>query len=343
MEIDKVKRRNVMNWKRLVLGITLSLVIIMGSSHAAFAGDIPDCEPAATRIASGLGEFLVGSTVGPDGALYVPEGAAGRIWRVDQKTGEATTFASGLPKTVVLGDLGGAVDVAFIDDTAYILVTLVGKDYGGNDVVGIYRMDGPDSYTVIADIGTWSMDHPPIPEFVVPSGVQFSMQPYKGGFLVTDGHHNRVLFVRLNGKITELVAFSDVVPTGLAVWGNRIYMTEAGPIPHHPQDGKIITFKPKSYTPKEVASGASMLIDVEFGPGRTLYALSHGIWPDPSYEGAPAVPNTGSLVKVDENGSLTAVIGCLNQPTSLEFIGKTAYALTLGGEIWKIDNVSSLP
>jgi len=30
----------------------------------------------------------------------------------------------------------------------------------------------------------------------------------------------------------------------------------------------------------------------------------------------------------------------LNQPTSLEFFGDTAFVVTLGGEIWKIDNVS---
>jgi hypothetical protein len=31
----------------------------------------------------------------------------------------------------------------------------------------------------------------------------------------------------------------------------------------------------------------------------------------------------------------------LNQPTSLEFIGQTAYVVTLGGEIWKIEDVTS--
>jgi hypothetical protein len=38
-----------------------------------------------------------------------------------------------------------------------------------------------------------------------------------------------------------------------------------------------------------------------------------------------------------------AASGGLNQPTSLEFIGNTAYVVTLGGEIWKIDGVSSPP
>ena len=61
--------------------------------------------------------------VGPDGALYVAEGVAGRISRVNPKTGAITPFASGLPKAIV--DFGGPVDVAFLGETAYALVTLV--------------------------------------------------------------------------------------------------------------------------------------------------------------------------------------------------------------------------
>jgi hypothetical protein len=39
-----------------------------------------------------------GSGIGPGGALYVTEGVAGRLLRVDPRTGAITTFASGLPQ-----------------------------------------------------------------------------------------------------------------------------------------------------------------------------------------------------------------------------------------------------
>jgi sugar lactone lactonase YvrE len=94
-----------------------------------------------------------GSTIGPDGALYVTESAAGRITRVDPQTGATTTYASGLPQLIPAAGFGGPVDVAFLGRTAYVLVTLVGPDVGGRDVVGIYRVDGPDRFTVVADIG----------------------------------------------------------------------------------------------------------------------------------------------------------------------------------------------
>lgn len=77
------------------------------------------------------------------------------------------------------------------------------------------------------------------------------------------------------------------------------------------------------------------------GRGFALCGLSQGGGPGPV--GSPALPSAGALVKVSRDGSFTVVTGGLNQPTSLEFVGNTAYVVTLGGEIWKIEGVSSLP
>jgi hypothetical protein len=104
----------------------------------------------------------------------------------------------------------------------------------------------------------------------------------------------------------------------------------------------VVSFEPKSPTATEVASGARLNVDVEFGRGRTLYALSQGIWNEAG-EGSPALPNTGALMKVNGDGTLSVVVDGLNQPTSVEFIGNTAYVVTLAGEIWKIDDVSGPP
>jgi hypothetical protein len=306
-----------------------------------FAGSAAPPSGGATpsQLLTGL-EGGSGSTIGPGGALYVAETAAGRISRVDPKTGDITTFASGLPTQIV--GIGGVMDVAFIGGTAYALVTLVSSDVGGSNIDGIYRVDGPDSFTVVADIGAFSMNNPPATPFDIPTGVQYALETYRGGFLVTDGHHNRVLRVTLDGKVTQLIQFGNIVPTGLAVAGNTVYMAEAGPVPHEPENGKVVSFGPKSSTATEVASGASLLVDVEFGRGRTLYALSQGSFGG-GPPGSPAAPNTGSLVKVNGNGTFTVLAGGLDRPTSLEFIGNTAYVVTLTGEIWKFDSVSGPP
>lgn len=294
--------------------------------------------PTVTLLASGLGA-LFGSTVGPDKALYVGEPDTGRILRVDPKTGQVSTFASGLPHVPGVS----IFDVAFIGNTAYVLVTLVDSFVGGNSIDGIYRIDGPNSFTVIADIGQFAATHPPSTPFDLPTGVQFALQVFRGGFLVTDGHHNRVYRVTRDGQISVLIAFNDIVPTGLAVHGKTIYMAEAGPVPHLPQNGKIVAFSLKSPSAVEVASGARLLVDVEFGRGRRLYALAQGVFPEGGFPGEPALPNTGSLVEANANGTFTVLVNQLNQPTSFEFIGNTAYVFSLAGEIWKIQNVSCPP
>jgi hypothetical protein len=327
-----------MQCPRNVLLLAAALIVLIPASSAI--GAPPSRDPEVSVLVSGL-EGAMGSTVGPGGALYVTEAIPGRISRVDPKTGEITTFASGLPPRIFPIPFGGAMDVAFIGATAYVLVTLV--DLGG-DTVGIYRVDGPNTFTVIADIGAFALQNPPTPAFTVPTGVQYALQVYRHGFLVTDGHHNRVLHATLDGEVTEFVAFdAQIVPTGLAVRGNTVYLAQAGPVPHEPEDGKVVTITPQSGTVTEVASGAPLLVDVEFGRGQRLYALSQGDFPPGAPDGSPASPNTGSLVEVNSDGTMTVVVEGLNQPTSVEFIGNTAYVINLAGQILKIENVSDPP
>jgi hypothetical protein len=307
-------------------------------SVALIAMFLPSGDPTTHRLVAGL-QGGSGSTIGPDRALYVTESAAGRITRVDPRTGATTTYASGLPELIPAVGFGGPVDIAFLGRTASVLVTLVGPDVGGSDVVGIYRVDGPDSFTVVADLGAFSIANPPETDFFVPSGVQYALQAYRGGLLVTDGHHNRVLRVTRDGQITELRAFGNIVPTGLDVRGRTIYMAKAGPVPHLPKDGKVVAFRPASPTVRDVAAGGRLLVDVEFGRGHRLYALSQGVFPPGNPEGSPAEPNTGALVKANRDGTFTVLVDRLNQPTSLEFIRKTAYVVTLSGEIWRIKGI----
>lgn len=310
---------------------TLALLLVMAVWARPATGQY-----TVTRIVSGL-EGASGSTVGPDGALYVTEGAVGRISRVDPKTGRVTTFATGLPRSII--GFGGPTDIAFIGKTAYVIVTLVGPQFGGSDIVGIYRVDGPASFTVVADIGAFALANPPDTPFEGLMGLQYAIEPYGNDFLVTDGHHNRVLRVTQRGRVSVFKAFDNVVPTGLELFGPLVLMGQAGALPHLPQDGRIVAFGPGPTKTITLGSGAPLIVDVEFGPGLRLYGLSQGHFTPGNPEGSPADPNTGALVEVKWDGRLQVVVDHLNQPTSLEFIGDTAYVVTLGGEIWKIEKV----
>ena len=318
---------------RALITAVAAITALSASSTAAATTHSAGHHPSPPLLVSGL-QGSVGSTVGPDGALYVVEGVAGKVTRVDPRTGTLSTFASGLPQRIV--GLGGAMDIAFIHHTAYVLVTLVSPDVGGTSIDGIYRVDSPTHFTVVADLGAWSLAHPPGTAFVVPTGVQFALQPYGGGFLVTDGHHNRVLQVTLEGAVSERITLTNVVPTGLAVRGRTVLVALAGPVPHLPQDGKVVRFRPRSSDVVEVASGAPLLVDVEFGRGHDLYALSQGHFTPGQDAGAPADPNTGTLERVNRDGTMTPIATGLDQPSSLAIIGSTAYVVTLSGKVLTI-------
>jgi sugar lactone lactonase YvrE len=323
--------------------VMLAIALVASGTSSTASGQHPVVRELATFAAPGCaGGCGSGSTVGPDKALYVTDGPGGRVLRVDPRTGAITTFASGLPRTIPEVGIGGAMDVAFLGGTAYVLVTLVGPEFGQPDVDnGVYRIDRHGDATAIADVGAWSVAHPPETDFFVPSGVQYALEKFHGGLLVSDGHHNRVLRVSRDGDIRQLRAFGNVVPTGLDTDGKRIYMAEAGPIPHRPEDGKVVRFSHKS-SATEVASGGRLIVDVELGRRHELYALSQGVWdlpPTPENEGKPASPDTGRLLRVTNDGRFASVVEGLDRPTSLDFIGNTAFVVTITGKVIRIDGV----
>jgi hypothetical protein len=159
---------------------------------------------------------------------------------------------------------------------------------------------------------------------------------------MVDGHHNRVLRITLDGAISQVIQFDNIVPTGLAVWGNTIFLGESGPVPHRPEDGKVVAFTPKSTAATVIASGVPLIVDVELGPGHRVYALSNGVYSgDP--EGSPGLHNTGSILAVNADGTFTPLVTGLDQPTSLEFIGNRAFVVTFTGEVWRFDHLSRPP
>ncbi|MGK5114494.1 MULTISPECIES: ScyD/ScyE family protein [unclassified Geodermatophilus] len=287
-------------------------------------------EPTEARLlASGLGGGS-GSTIGPDGDLYVTEPTAGEVSRIDRRTGEVTVVATCLPLRGAAATAGGAMDVAFLDDTMYVLVGLV-----ADAVTGVYRVDDEDTCTVVADTGAFSRANPPPVGGEAPGGVPYAMQPFRGGFLITDGNHNRVLRADPDGDVRSVLQLGNVVPTGLDGEGRRVHLALAGPVPHRPEDGRIVSFRVGSDRVRDVASGGRLLVDVEFGR-HAEYALSQGAFPAGGTPATPAVPDTGQLLRVDDGG-FDVVAEPLDRPTSLEVTRGAAYIVTYDGEVWRVD------
>jgi hypothetical protein len=316
----------------LLLATLLGVLAAPASVQAVPPPRADDPELLVTGLAGGSG-----STVGPDGALYVPEPVSGEVSRIDPRTGATTVVASCLPPQVLVGDAGGAMDVAFLGSTMYALTSLVSEDVGGSAVTGIFRVED-DTCEVVADIGAWTIENPPPPDFdfFVPTGVPYAMEAYRGGFLVTDGHANRVLQVTLDGEVRTVLQFGNVVPLGLDLVGRTVYLALAGPVPHLPEDGQVLSFHVRSADPELVASGGRLLVDVEAGR-HALYALAQGDFPEGAPEGSPALPDTGQLLVTNRDGGFDVVAGGLDRPTSMEVVDGNGYVVTYDGEVWRID------
>lgn len=350
-----------MNIRKLAIGIigTCILGAALGVAGGVSAQDGPPPPTSGELLASGL-LSPQGSTVGPDGAIYVGEGGTGegtefetpegpvfpgttgRISRIDPETGTRTTVADGLP-SVGFGDGSGSgvVDVAFMGDDLYFLTTAGGAAMGLPDSPnGVYRIEG-DGFELVADIGGFNNDNPVDFEDAGPDGNPFAIQVRGNEFIVSDGNHNRVLRITTDGDISVLASYENVVPTGLeAEATGPVYLTNLGAFPHAPADGKINRIAVPSGTTTTVASGYSQMIDVEFGPAGQLYALNFG---DPSDEAEGLPPPTGKMFRVNlSTGVMTPLVDGFAAPTSLEFIGDSAFVLNLLGQVWKIDGVAAL-
>ena len=180
------------------------------------------------------------------------------------------------------------MDVAFIGHRAYVLVTAAGDDFGFPDaVMGIYRLKRDGTFSVFADLGTWSAAHPPAdPDWIAAQGLQYSLDVWRDGFVVADAHLGRLIRVDSRGRISELVAFpsTNSVPTGLEVAHGKVFVATAGPIPHLPSDSAINAVRRDGSTKvvgkwaADYAGDRGLIVDVEKGRHHRLYGLLQGHW-----------------------------------------------------------------
>ncbi|MEX2225164.1 MAG: ScyD/ScyE family protein [Dehalococcoidia bacterium] len=315
---------------------------------------------AGTKIAEGLAGSQ-GAAIGPDGALYVtlsgtggdtevtppddfpPDepvptfGLTGTVARIDPATGEVTTAGSGLPSIGGEEGAGGAVDVAFMGSTMYVLTTGDADEFGQEEWPnGIYRVAGSD-VELIANIGEFNRDNPVDFPDAGPGGNPFAIDVRGTEFYVTDGNHNRVLRATTAGAASIVTTFDNVVPTGLETGSSGpILMTQFGAFPQTAANSFVVSVALPTGNATNVASGFAQLIDVENGPGGT-YALQFGST-DTSPDGDPF---SGKILTL-AGSTLTPLVTGFMLPTSLDFSGDTAYVTTLLGEVWQIEDFSTV-
>ena len=242
--------------------------------------------------------------------------------------------------------IGGAIDVAFVGRTAYVLVANVGPFFGEPDeVAGIYRMR-PERHRRAGRRHRRMVGGQPAGDRLRPAG----RRPVRDGAVPwrVRGHRRppqpRAPRPARRARCSELLAFGNVVPTGLAAAGRTLFVGLAGPVPHLPEDGKVVALPPRSAARWRSRPARRSSSTSSWPRSPPVRALAGHLGPAarcPANAGAPASPNTGSLTRVDRHGGLTPVAGPLDRPTSVAFTRRNAFVVTLTGKVLKISGIRS--
>jgi sugar lactone lactonase YvrE len=351
---------------------TLTIGAYVGTRPASAQAPGPT---AGKHLAGGLLSPR-GMKIGPDGMIYIADGGSagdivapydqsksgltGKIAKVDPASGAVTVVADKLPSNGSgEGDNVGPADVAFVGNTLYYVQTHAGTAYGfdASTPTGVYKVNSNGTVTLVADIGAFNIANPVndvksgSQQDIEKGGNPYSMIERDGALFVVDGNQNQIMKVTTTGTITRFAEFpGHPVTTGITYSGSGpFYVSSLGQFPFSPADGRIYRVGYPTGSVTQIASGVSSLTDVAFGPGGQLYAVNFMDQASDPNSPLPWTPFTGKLMKVDPaTGTFTPIVSGFVASTFVIFNGNTAYMTNNSvpalapGEIWEIDNVSSL-
>lgn len=310
---------------------------------AVLAQSTPMASPAMgtlTPLVTGLTNPR-GFTWGPDGTLYIALGGSGGATAATaggtpvpllmgnsasviavKSDGCRSTVASGLPSYIFTqeGWIWGAMDVAMLNGDLYVLS-------GGGGVGldqptkpnGVYKINSDGSTTLLADLSTWFVAHPP--KFVSPdydpSGSLFAMIAGKDGFWVSEAVGGRVMKVGLDGSITLVadVSTQHPVPTGLApAPDGGVYLGFETAAPFTDGGSKVIEIHADGSV-TDYWTGLTMVSSLATGPDGSLYVeeMATGNTTTAPYVHA----NTGMILHRTMSGQVETIADHLDFPVGL--------------------------
>lgn len=342
-----MKARASFHLTAMLLAVTFSMAVPAGMIAQEATPDMgatPSPLPAGvTFVISGLSNPR-GLSWGPDGMLYVADAGIGGddvlveaegFTALGGETSAVVAIADGCATPVAegihsvlwqeAGWIWGAMDVEFLNDTLYVLVSGSGPTWGTPDgVSGIYQVNDDGSVTLAADLGNWLPDNPPAfaaPDYAGQDGSEFDMEPYGDAFLVSVADGGQIIKAVPGGEISLFADLSEghLVPTGIAVDADMNAYVGFETTPPYPEGAsKVVQITPDG-TVTDFWTGLTAVTDVELGPDGILYAAEMSI---NNSDKAPFLnSDSGRIVRQTGPDSLEAVVTDAPPPVGLGFDG----------------------
>jgi hypothetical protein len=213
----------------------------------------------------------------------------------------------------------GVADIAFINNTMYGLLAAGGCSHGHSDYpASIIKVNSNGSWSVIADLSEWQMNHPvaqPEEDDFEPDGSWYSLIVKSGKLYAVEPNHGEMVKVSTNGIISRVIDFSafygHIVPTAVAYHGN-FFVGNLNTFPVVEGSSNIYKVTPSGQS-QIWATGFSSVLGVVFDNHDRMYVLQTS-----SVDGFPT-PNTGRIIKVKPSGEQEVLVDSLFFPTGMTF------------------------
>jgi sugar lactone lactonase YvrE len=312
---------------------------------------------------------------GSDGTLYLAQAGSGGATRFE--IAEGATFEIGLSSSVVTvadgcatpvasglvsahwvepGWVWGAMDVAFLADELYVLMSGAGPTWlSPASFSGVFRLNADGTMTLVADVTTWLPDNPPafIPPDYNADGSLFDLEAAGDDLLLSEAVGGQLIRVTPDGEISSVVDLSEghMVPTGIAVdeEGNAYLGFETTP-PYPDGASKVVKVTPDG-TVSDEWTGLTAVTDVAFGPDGVLYAAEMATG---NLDTEPFLrPGSGRVVRQSGPDAVEEVLTDVAYPVTLGFdadgalhVALPAFAANAGAEqgaLLRIDPAAATP